>query len=154
MQAYIFKYLFLNWLDLVARVRWMCMLNPQNNTSKRNETALQELIGHVFSSPSVKLSTCMESCCWLLTKKLKEKSERGCLFPIIDTGALVTHIPTHPHDTLFVTHLLSALQSPVSQWACFQWGWVTYLTHQKVNSCVSLSWHKSVHYTQRDAVYP
>lgn len=35
-----------------------------------------------------------------MTKKLKEKSERGCSFPIIDTGALVTHIPTHPDDTL------------------------------------------------------
>lgn len=50
----------------------------------------------VFSSLSVKLSICTESCCWLSTRKLRERSERGCWFPIIDTGN--PHSQSHKHS--------------------------------------------------------
>lgn len=36
----------------------------------------------------------MESCCWWLTKRLRGRSERGCLSPTTDTGMLVVLLLT------------------------------------------------------------
>lgn len=69
----------------------------------------QELVNVVFVvfAPSVRPSTCTGSCCWLSTRKSKERLERGCLFPITDTGEAVTHTLSHTHTTYSVWLRLS-----------------------------------------------
>lgn len=81
----------------------------------------------VVFAPSVRLSTCTGSCCWLSTRKSKERSERGCLFPITDTGEAVTHTLSHTHTAHSVWLRLSVtvrlwfpLKAEAESWVCLR----------------------------------
>ena len=101
-------------LNIQIRHRWNCCADKcmwlAFKIKRQNSLKIDpESWFFLFSfPPSVRLCTCMESCCWLSTRRLKARSERGCLCHIIDTGELA-HTPTEESPWWLKCSVLSVL---------------------------------------------